>query len=138
MPYNFETGIHGDNETNPNSSNDEAAANSIINVKNLKITFKGSIAKEVGFREYLYKCIMPYLKQVVPSTSLLEIEIENESVEYGCQEDLPIEGVINTNDNTDAFDNLESSNSVTLNIDADVDQFTYKMSAPLKWTITNT
>lgn len=137
VPYNFETGIHGDNDANPNSSNDEAAANSIINVKNLKITFKGSIAKESGFREYLYKCIMPYLKQVVPSTSLLEIEIENESVEYGCQEDLPIEGVINTNDNTDTFDKLEFSDSVTLNIDADVDQFTYKMSAPLKWTITN-
>ena len=134
VPYNFETGIHGDNETNPNSSNDEAAANSIINVKNLKITFKGSIAKEAGFREYLYKCIMPYLKQVIPSTSILEIEIENESVEYGCQEDLPIEGIINS----DGSDIRDLTDPIRLNIDSDIEEITYQMSAPLKWTITNT
>lgn len=66
--FNFETFAEGDN--------DEAAANSIINVKKLKLQFNKKYSNLYNFREYLFKVIMVYVKQMIPSTTILEVSID--------------------------------------------------------------
>lgn len=61
-PFNFEGG----------EAYQEGAANSIINVKNIKITF---YAKWPEFGKYFSDCILPYLTQVMPSTSIFEYDV---------------------------------------------------------------
>ena len=68
IPYNFE---------NSANTTDEAASYSIINNKKLKITFSPIFSSEEGYN-YLYNSILPYLKQMIPSTTLLEIEVETD------------------------------------------------------------
>lgn len=63
-------------ENQTEDSNDEAAANSVINIKNLKITFANKYANFEGFRNYLYGVIVPYITQLIPSTTILNIEFE--------------------------------------------------------------
>lgn len=65
-------------------TNDEAAANSIINVKNLKIEFSGTESMEPDFKNYLYKTIMPYLKQMIPSTTILEVKTVTDDINFAC------------------------------------------------------
>ena len=68
LPFNL--------ETQEVYSNDEAAANSIINVKNLKITFANKYTNFKGFRQYLYGVVLPYMTQLIPSTTILSVEFE--------------------------------------------------------------
>lgn len=68
LPFNL--------ETQEAYSNDEAAANSIINVKNLTITFANKYTNFEGFRTYLYGSIMPYVTQLIPSSTILNVEFE--------------------------------------------------------------
>lgn len=68
LPFNL--------ETQEVYSNDEAAANSIINVKNLKITFANKYTNFEGFRQYLYGVVLPYMTQLIPSTTILNIDFE--------------------------------------------------------------
>jgi hypothetical protein len=68
LPFNL--------ETQEVYSNDESAANSIINVKNLKITFANKYTDFEGFRKYLYGVILPYITQLIPSTTILNVEFE--------------------------------------------------------------
>lgn len=88
-PYNFEGG----------RNNDEAAANSIINTKKLVINFFGNTAKECNtngdycFRDYITEKVMPYVKQLIPSTSILEVSIEGENAYYTCFKVANIAGV---------------------------------------------
>ena len=63
-------------ETQESDSNDEAAANSIINVKNLKLTFANKYINFEGFRKYLYGSVIPYITQIIPSTTILNVEFE--------------------------------------------------------------
>lgn len=55
--------------------NGEAQANSIVNVKNLDITFNVpsgfSSDDEIAFKQYVENTIIPYLTQMIPSTSIL-------------------------------------------------------------------
>lgn len=60
-------------ETQQLNTNDEAAANSIINVKNLEIDFANKYVALGGFRNYLLKAVMPYVTQVIPSTAILKV-----------------------------------------------------------------
>lgn len=69
---------------------DEAAANSIINVKNIEIKFVGKIVNETdvdtnnnpigtsNFKYFAKNVIMFYVKQLIPSTAILKISFENE------------------------------------------------------------
>ena len=63
-----------DPETSARGTNGEAAANSIVNVKNLDIHFKlpnfDDVNKE-DFRRYIEISVIPYLTQMIPSTSIL-------------------------------------------------------------------
>ena len=57
--------------------NGEAAANSIVNIKNLKIEFtlpNCSDKDKADFRKYIENSVMPYLTQMIPSTSILSID----------------------------------------------------------------
>ena len=74
--YNFETGETG--------STDEAAANSIINVKNLEIKFNARFSTVEGFNEYLYNVIIPYVNQIIPSTTITKIYIDGIIGETTC------------------------------------------------------
>jgi p-aminobenzoyl-glutamate transporter AbgT len=75
-------------ENQTENSNDEAAANSIINVKNLKITFANKYANFEGFRTYLYGVIVPYVTQLIPSTTILNIEFEGVEASKTVQYDI--------------------------------------------------
>ena len=66
-PYNFEGG----------EKFDEAAANSLINIKNLTIDFNGRCTDHEEFYDYFIKSILPYLKQMIPSTSIVNIKVKN-------------------------------------------------------------
>ena len=79
IPNNFENSI-GNTKTY-----DVASANSIINIKNLQIKFTGDIVNEcdldsngkcidgVSFKDFVYNVILPYVEQLIPSTTILEI-----------------------------------------------------------------
>lgn len=62
--------------------NGEAAANSIVNVKNLDIefTFPSEFSDETKkeFRRYIEKSVIPYLTQMIPSTSILSWKFDGE------------------------------------------------------------
>ena len=59
--YDFDTG---------KGKNSVFAADSIINVKNIKLELRSDYAE---FEDYFYTTIYPYLKQVIPSTAIFEI-----------------------------------------------------------------
>ena len=60
-------------ETQEGNSNDEAAANSIINTKKLVLEFCNELSDNQEFYTYFNKCVLPYVEQVVPSTTVFEI-----------------------------------------------------------------
>ena len=74
-----------DPEEEKSGESGEAAANSIVNLKNIRINFKPQywtndnispdLVAEIdeGFREYIERTVMPYLTQMIPSTSILEV-----------------------------------------------------------------
>lgn len=73
----FESDLSAYNlETQEEDSNDEAAANSIINVKNFKILFANKYSKSNDFKKYLYGVILPYITQLIPSTTISSVEFE--------------------------------------------------------------
>lgn len=81
----------GDNAVNPEGgpSYEEPAANSVVNLKNIDITFYYPFDKESeetlqyfqtssgqsDFKKYLLNVVMPYLEQIIPSTSILSYDI---------------------------------------------------------------
>lgn len=68
VTYNF--------EKDGNNDYTESAANSIINSKEMVITFK--LNKNVTYY-YLVKSILPYLKQVIPSTAIIKLNSYKEN-----------------------------------------------------------
>lgn len=62
-PYNFEGG----------ESHDEGAENSVINLKNIYIELYTCDYWE--FKSYFEKCILPYLAQIIPSTTIFKYHI---------------------------------------------------------------
>ena len=62
----------------------EGAANSVVNVKNMDIYFKipeifeDEIDRK-SYRQYIENTVMPYLAQMIPSTSILGLYFEEES-----------------------------------------------------------
>lgn len=84
--YNFETEAEGGNE--------EPAAYSVINTKRLKISFYGTNILYKDFEKYFNESILPYLKQIIPSTTILEIFIETEGLRYTSTKLASIEGML--------------------------------------------
>ena len=80
-------------ETQEENSIDEAAANSVINIKKLVLKFNDKYSVEKGFRNYLNAVILPYVKQLVPSTTIFEIISNNADVDYTCFNFTEIAGV---------------------------------------------
>ena len=72
--YNFEDNTFGDN--------DEASANSIINVKTITLEFNHEkYSDNPEFKKFLHKAILPYLKQMIPSTTILKIKDIDQGIE---------------------------------------------------------
>jgi len=72
QPYNFEGG----------ETYDEAAANSIINNKRLLIEFPRGLMDNTTFPRFLQECILPYLTQIIPSTTIWEVRLEGGNAIY--------------------------------------------------------
>ena len=78
-----------DDVVNPEegSKSDEPAANSIVNLKNLDIIFyypfdeegKTILPLKTDFEKYLLNVVMPYLEQVIPSTTIMTYDIMDKS-----------------------------------------------------------
>lgn len=71
-PYNFEGG----------EKYDEVAANSIINNKKLLIEFSNGLMDNSIFPRFLQECILPYLTQIIPSTTIWEVRLEGGNAIY--------------------------------------------------------
>ena len=71
-PYNFEGG----------EKYDEVAANSIINNKKLLIEFSNGLMDNSTFPRFLQECILPYLTQIIPSTTIWEVRLEGGNAIY--------------------------------------------------------
>lgn len=71
-PYNFEGG----------KTYDEIAANSIINNKKLLIEFSNGLMDNSVFPRFLQECILPYLTQIIPSTTIWEVRFEGGNAIY--------------------------------------------------------
>lgn len=67
-PFDFE------NQSLKNSRK-EAAANSIINTKKITIDFYSKYCTSTSYQNFINNSVLPYLKQLIPSTALLEINI---------------------------------------------------------------
>ena len=76
QPYNFENG----------EMYDEVAANSIINNKRLLIEFSNGLMDNSVFPRFLQECILPYLTQIIPSTTIWEVRLEGDNAVYTEQE----------------------------------------------------
>ena len=75
--YFYETDITPhDFEINNNNVYTESSANSIINSKEVEITFKIGGGKKIETYDYLIKSILPYLKQIIPSTAIIKVNLQ--------------------------------------------------------------
>ena len=72
VPYNFEGG----------ESCDESAANSIINNKKLLIEFSRGLMDNNTFPRFMRECILPYLIQMIPSTTIWEVRLDGDNAIY--------------------------------------------------------
>lgn len=72
-----------ENFVNPESgeTTDEAAANSVVNVKNVIINF-GTNGNEY-LKKYIETVVMPYLEHMIPSTTILKYRFDNTSANIG-------------------------------------------------------
>ena len=78
-----------DDVVNPEEGpkSDEPAANSIVNLKNVDIIFyypfdeegKTILPLKTDFEKYLLNVVMPYLEQVIPSTTIMTYDIMDKS-----------------------------------------------------------
>ena len=78
-----------DDVVNPEEGpkSDEPAANSIVNLKNIDIIFyypfdeegKTILPLKADFEKYLLNVVMPYLEQVIPSTTIMTYDIMDKS-----------------------------------------------------------
>lgn len=91
-PYNFEGG----------KINVEGAENSVINLKNIKLTVYTYFPE---FKEsYFKECILPYITQVIPSTAIFEYEIivvgSASAMEYDTPElkTISVDGIVGKDD----------------------------------------
>ena len=79
---------------------DEVTADSIINSKRIKITFYTENQFLSEFEDFLTQTVLPYLKQVIPSTAIFEYEIKIHNV-------LPVEI-----DNTTALIDMQGIDTI--------------------------
>ena len=64
--------------------NDEAAANSIINSKHLYIEFVPDVTSPGGMYDFIENSIMHYVKQVIPSTTILKYYVPMRDLDMNC------------------------------------------------------
>lgn len=87
-----------DPEANTHGVHGEAAANSIINVKNLNINFNlcGALGEDSPFfdemTDYINNTVIPYLTQMIPSTTILSWSFNCESSGKPVTEDVTVDG----------------------------------------------
>ena len=87
-PYNME-GDDGDDS-------DEAAANSIINSKQFYIEFIPDISSPEGMYDFIENSIMHYVKQVIPSTTVLKYYVPMTQRDVNCYHRTYIQSAIIT------------------------------------------
>lgn len=80
-------------ETQENDSVDEAAANSVINVKNLTIEFNKFKYNNNEFEKYLHEVILFYLNQIIPTTSILTVKYFRDNTFNTCYSTPVVTGV---------------------------------------------
>ena len=110
-----------DPETNSHGAHGEAAANSIINVKNLNINFNlcGMLGNALPFfdemTDYINNTVIPYLTQMIPSTTILSWSFNCESSGKPETEYVTVEGELEQNSG-------ETITDVTYNVTGRIEQ----------------
>lgn len=87
-PYNME-GADGD-------ISDEAAANSIINSKQFYIEFIPDVSSPQGMYDFIENVVMHYVKQVIPSTTILKYYVPLTQQDINCYNRTYIQSAIIT------------------------------------------
>ena len=85
-PYNMET-ENGD-------TNDEAAANSIINSKQFFIEFMPDMVSPDSMYDFIENTVMFYVKQVIPSTTILKYYVPMRNMDVNCYHRTYLQSVI--------------------------------------------
>lgn len=85
-PYNMEGG----------EEDDEASANSIINTKQFSIDFVPDLISPMGMFDFIDGIIMHYVKQVIPSTTILKYNVPMTDREVNCYHSTYINSAIIT------------------------------------------
>lgn len=97
VPFVFENGME---------TNSESASFSIINIKKITLDFKGYYTAPEIFKDYFYRSINPYLKQVIPSSTIFEVKFVTDDTTHtnlapSVGAGLTSDGYINTYLHTD-------------------------------------
>lgn len=66
-------------------SNDEMAADSVLNTKRLRIVFNNNYARTDRSRRYIHNVIKPYLEQMIPATAIYELYVEMGEATYNTE-----------------------------------------------------
>ena len=113
--------------------NDEAAANSIVNVKNLEIEFNVDKFTDET-KKFIQNTVMPYVKHMIPSTAILSYKIKGEEKdELYFSPAISLHGNYSDDYNTDGVKTKQIKYSlVNVNIWQDDDDWYY-----LYYTIDN-
>jgi hypothetical protein len=74
--------------------NDEAAANSIINTKQFYIEFVPDVSSPEGMYDFIENSIMHYVKQVIPSTTILKYYVPMRDMDVNCYHRTYLQSVI--------------------------------------------
>lgn len=80
-------------ETQETDSNDEAAANSVINVKNVTLEFNKFKYNNDDFENYLHEVILFYLNQIIPSTTMMTLKYFRDETYAVCTIEPEISGI---------------------------------------------
>lgn len=75
--------------------NGEAAANSIVNVKNLEIHFTLPAGHKEKMKRYIEISVIPYLIQMIPSTALLGWSFDEDSDSHITSDSVIVTGILN-------------------------------------------
>lgn len=79
--YKSELNTYDFENSGTRGGNLESASYSVINIKKVKIFFEGDYTKGDVFKKYFYASINPYLKQVMPSTTIYELSFLSDNTE---------------------------------------------------------
>lgn len=99
--YTRNTSLLPFNPEKPGVTTEEGAANSIVNVKNMEVHFLLKPKFREEMRKYINTSVIPYLTQMIPSTTILSWFFDDDADSLKKIESVKVTGALNQVDNTE-------------------------------------